>query len=309
MRTRALGSTGLQVTEVCIGASPLGGMPAAYGYDVPEGRALEAVEAVFASPFNFLDTSNEYSDGRSEQRIGDVVRRTGLPDGFVLATKIDPSPGADELPAERVHASFQESIERLGVTTVPVLYLHDPERFSFESLTEPGGAVEAMQELRSAGLVEHIGIAGREIDLLRRFLDTGAFEVVLNHNQYTLMDQSAEPLIAHAIGSGVAFVNAAPYAGGILAKGPSGQSRYFYQEADADTVARIERLQSLCARYDVDLAVAALQFSTRDPRIASTVVGISKPERVAQLLENIESSIPESLWDELATTLSESGDR
>jgi D-threo-aldose 1-dehydrogenase len=134
---------------------------------------------------------------------------------------------------------------------------------------------------------------------MRAFVDTGAFDVVLNHNRFTLMDQSAESLIDYALAAGVAFVNAAPYAGGILAKGPKLQPRYVYSQADPQTISRIEQLQAVCAKYEVELAAAALQFSTRDERISSTVVGISKPERVAQLLSYADTVIPDALWNEL----------
>jgi D-threo-aldose 1-dehydrogenase len=306
MKTNTLGNAGLRVSEVCIGASPLGGMPAAYGYDVPVESGHSAVEAVFESAFNFLDTSNEYSDGRSEQRIGDIIRMRGLPEGFILATKADPAPGETGFPGTRIRDSFRESLDRLGVDTVPVYYLHDPERFPIESIVAPGGAIDVMKELREEGLVQHLGIAGRDIDLLRRYIDTGAFEIVLNHNQYTLMDQTAESLIDHAVTAGVAFVNAAPYAGGILAKGPRSQIRYVYEEASASTIARVERLQEICAIHDAETATVALQFSTRNPLISSTVVGISKPERVAQLTAAIEAETTDALWNDIDAFIAES---
>src|SRR5579863_9660873 len=87
---RSLGSTGLHVTPICIGAAPLGNMPETFAYEVPEERALNTVRAFFAGPFNFLDTAASYGDGESERRIGIVLRETGgLPPGFVLATKAD----------------------------------------------------------------------------------------------------------------------------------------------------------------------------------------------------------------------------
>ena len=87
---RPLGSTGLQVTPICIGAAPLGSMPETFAYEVPEERALATVRAFFAGPFNFLDTAASYGDGESERRIGSVLGEMGgLPPGFVLATKAD----------------------------------------------------------------------------------------------------------------------------------------------------------------------------------------------------------------------------
>ena len=81
--------TGLMVPNLCFGASSLGDMPDTYGYGVSEAQAYDTVRAIFDGPVNFLDTSNNYGFGRSETRIGHVIReRGGLPDGFVLATKL-----------------------------------------------------------------------------------------------------------------------------------------------------------------------------------------------------------------------------
>src|SRR5438874_7592248 len=87
---RPLGSTGLQVTPICIGTAPLGSMPETFSYEVPEERAIATIRAFFAGPINFLDTAASYGDGESERRIGIVLHELGgLPSGFVLATKAD----------------------------------------------------------------------------------------------------------------------------------------------------------------------------------------------------------------------------
>src|SRR5258708_4157470 len=115
---------------------------------------------------------------------------------------------------------------------------------------------------------------------MMRLVETGAFAVVLSHNRYTLLNVAAGPLWDLASRRGVGAVNAAPFGGGILSKGPSANSTYAYRPASADLLARARRLEDLCARHRVPLAAAALQFSMRDPRIASTVVGMSRPGRL-----------------------------
>ena len=90
MDQHPIGETGLSVTRLSFGGSGLGNMPDTYGYEVSEARARATVEAIFDSPVNLLDTSNNYGFGRSEARIGEVIRdRGGLPEGFVLSTKLD----------------------------------------------------------------------------------------------------------------------------------------------------------------------------------------------------------------------------
>jgi D-threo-aldose 1-dehydrogenase len=301
---RLLGQTGISVSELCVGTSPLGGTPALYGYDVEAETAIATVEAAIGEPsITFLDTSNNYGAGRSERWIGEAIRRVGgLPEGFVVATKADPAPGARDFTGARVFESFAESLDRLGMERVPIFYLHDPEGFEFEDLTAPGGAVDAMQELKRQGRVDAIGVAGGDLDAMRRYVDTGAFDILLNHNRYTLLDRSADRLIDHALEAGLAYVNAAPYASGLLAKPPTDRPRYRYEEPGVEVVEKVRRLRDVCARYGVPLAAAALQFSTRDPRIASTVVGVSSPARVAELVQNAATVIPADLWAPLDET-------
>ena len=95
---------------------------------------------------------------------------------------------------------------------------------------------------------------------------------------------------------GLAAVNAAPYGGGILSKGPTASPTYAYRPASADLLARAQRLEELCAQFQVPLAAAALQFSMRDPRIASTVVGISRSGRLAHTIALAQHPIPNDFW-------------
>jgi D-threo-aldose 1-dehydrogenase len=300
MNLRTLGASGLRVTPLCIGTSPLAGMPQSYGYDVGEDRAVATVEAALRGPVNFLDTSNGYGEaGAGERRVGEAIRRAGgLPDGYVLATKVDPDPATEDFSGARVRASFAESLERLGVERVPLLHLHDPERISFAEATAAEGPLPALVALRAEGAVDFIGVAGGPVDEMRRYVDTGVFDVVLNHNRYTLLDRTAEVLYGEARARGMGVINAAPYGGGMLAKGPSAHSRYAYREDDA-MAARATAMQAACERHGVPLAAAALQFSLRSELVDSTVVGVSSPERVAQTIDFAGLEIPAGLWDEL----------
>ncbi|MBF5082176.1 aldo/keto reductase [Quadrisphaera sp. INWT6] len=300
MDKRDLGTTGLQVTPLCVGTSPLGNFPSQYGYEVGEDQAVETVLSVLGGPLNFMDTSNNYGDGESERRIGKALAEAGgPPPGFVLATKVDPAPGSEDFSGERVRASVQESLERLGLDRLQLVHLHDPERISFEQATAPDGAVQALVDLQREGLIEHLGVAGGPIDLMLRYLELDVFAAVISHNRYTLVDSSAEPLIADAASRGVAFLNAAPYGGGMLVRGPQAVPNYCYQPASAQVIARVEAMQQACQRHEVPLAAAALQFSLRDERVASTIVGMSTPQRVAQTTALAEHPIPEELWSQL----------
>ena len=107
---------------------------------------------------------------------------------------------------------------------------------------------------------------------------------------------------------GIAVLNAAPYAGGVLAKGSSEYPRYVYQEASDAALDPIRRIEAICARYGVPPGAAALQFSMRDPRVTSTICGVTRPERVKQTLEWARFPIPEAMWEELKAAPSSTDD-
>ena len=297
---RPLGRTGFQVSPVCVGGGPLGSMPENFGYEVPAEQAIRTVRQVLTGPINFLDTAAGYSDGESERRIGAALAEAGgLPDGFVLATKVDRDGATGDFSGAQVRRSAEESLQRLGVDRLQLLYLHDPEHISFEDGMAPGGPVEALLGLQQEGMIEHLGVAGGPVELMARYLGTGAFEVLITHNRWTLVDRSADGLLDEAVALGVGVVNGAPFGGGILAKGSQANRNYCYSPADGEVLRRVREMEAACAEHGVPLAAAALQFSTRDRRVTSTIVGISRPERVDETVRLAGWDIPRQLWDRL----------
>lgn len=294
---RPLGNTGLTVSALALGASPLGNTTGRDG----EEAAVELISRVLDSPIRVIDTANGYGDGESERRIAAAVRaRGGLPADVLVATKVDPRNG--DYSGERVRESVRESKERLGVSSLPLVYLHDPEVADFGDLTAPGGAVETLIRLRDQGDVGCIGLAGGPVPLMRRYLALDVFDVLLVHNRWTLVDRSATPLLAEAWERGVATVNAAVYGGGILAE-PARFDTYCYRPANAAVLSAIQRLDLLCGRWGTRLRTAALQFSLRDPRFATTVVGLSRPERLEGVLADAAAELPEAFWQEAESML------
>ncbi|HLI05706.1 MAG TPA: aldo/keto reductase [Ktedonobacteraceae bacterium] len=297
-----LGATGLRVTPICIGTAPLGNMPETFDYEVPEERALATIRAFFASPLNFLDTAASYGDGESERRIGIVLREMGgLPPGFVLATKADRDLRTGVFTGSQMRRSVERSLRLLGLQHLQLVYLHDPEHISFEEAMQPGGPVEVLLQCKEEGLIEHVGVAGGPIDLMIRFVETGHFEVALSHNRYTLLNREAEPLWQLCASRGIAAVNAAPYGSGILAKGANAYPRYMYNAASPVLLEKARQMQAACQRHSVPLAAAALQFSLRDSHIASTIVGLTRPERLEETVRLAQYPVPDELWAELNT--------
>jgi D-threo-aldose 1-dehydrogenase len=298
---RSLGTTELQVSPLCIGCAPLGDMPETFAYSVKEEQALTTMRAIFAGPINFVDTAASYGDGESERRLGIVLREVGgLPPGFVLASKADRDLHTGEFSGEQMRRSVERSLRLLGLKQLQLLYLHDPEHISFEQAMAPGGPVAVLQRCREEGLIAHLGVAGGPIDLMKRFVETDLFEVAISHNRYTLLNTEADSFWDVCQQHRVAAVNAAPYGSGILAKGPSAYPRYMYGNAPQELLERAHKLEEICNRYHVPLAAAALQFSLRDPRITSTIVGMTHPERLNQTITLAHYPLPTELWTELA---------
>ena len=287
------------VPPISVGCAPLGDMPDTFDYSVPPEIAQATVRAALASPLNWLDTAASYGDGESERRIGKVLRELGsLPDGAFLDTKVGASPDGD-YSAETVKRRFARSQELLGMEQLEMVFLHDPEKVSYEEITAPDGPLAVLQGYREEGLIRHLGVAGGPIDLMIRYVETGIFDAVITHNRYTLLDQSADPLLDLCHAREIPILNAAPYGSGMLAKGPSLYPRYAYSRATEDMLDRARQLEAICSHHNVPLAAVALQFSMRDPRITATIVGLSRPERIEQTIDLATVTIPDSCWDEV----------
>jgi D-threo-aldose 1-dehydrogenase len=296
-----LGGTDLSVSKICFGASGLGDMPDTYGYGVDEARAKATVAAIFDGPTNFIDTSRIYGFGRSETRIGAAIReRGGLPKGFVISTKLDRDPDSGRFDASQARRSLEQSLEALGVDRIDLLHLHDPEHAaSFDEISRPGGAIEELFRIKEEGLARAVGLAAGSVDVMTPLLQSFDFDALITHNRFTLVNRNAEAMMDFAHAKGVAILNAAPYAGGVLAKGSGAYARYVYQEASSEVLEPIRRIEAICATHGVAPGAVALQFSMRDPRVTSTVCGVSKPERVSETLEWARFPIPDAVWEEL----------
>jgi D-threo-aldose 1-dehydrogenase len=298
-----LGRTDLLVTPICFGTSGLGDMPDTYGYGVDAERAVATVRAIFDGPASFIDTARIYGMGRSEERIGAVIReRGGLPPGFVLSTKLDRDPETNVFDAAQARRSLEQSLAALGLERIDLLHLHDPEHArSFEEATGRNGALGELFRIKEEGLAKAVGLAAGPATMMMPLLGDWDFDALITHNRFTLANRNAEPMLDLAKSRGIAVLNAAPFAGGVLAKGSNAYRRYVYQEASDAMLEPIRRIEAICARHGVPPGAAALQFSMRDPRITSTICGVSKPERVKETLDWARFPIPDAMWEELKT--------
>lgn len=285
-RGQALAAT---LEKLTVGTSPLGKRP-------ERGELL--ADAMLASPYRQLDTANNYAVGESEKLLGAAIRRAGgLPAGKVIFSKADEDPTTSRFDGDRVRRSLDESLTRLGLDSLPLYHFHDPYNVTVAEAFAPGGAIEALVRLRDEGVVGAIGIAAGRRALMEEYVATDAFDAVLNHNRWTLVDRSADTLWNLATERRMAVFNAAPFGGGILAGSTTRGPKYAYAEASPDLLAFIERMQGLAAEYDIELAAAALQFSMAEPRIHSTVVGMSSIARLEALPRLASAAIPTEFWE------------
>ncbi|MCG6884845.1 MAG: aldo/keto reductase [Silicimonas sp.] len=293
--------TGVSVTPLCFGTSGLGDMPDTYGYEVSEARARETLDAIFESEVNFIDTSNNYGFGRSEARVGDAIRaRGGLPNGFVISTKLDRDMETQRLDADRARRSLEESLTRLGVDKVGILHLHDPEHVAdVAEITRDGGAMDELFKMKEEGLADAVGLAMGKNDLMMELVQKWPFDTIISHNRWTILNRSASDIFDYARAQGIAVFNAAPYAGGVLAKGADVMPRISYSPADASALEPVRQIETICAEHGIAPGAVALQFSMRTDGIASTICGVSKPERVTQTLEWASVEIPAAVWSAL----------
>lgn len=301
MKTTRLRDTDVAITPLAFGTSGLGDMPETYGYSVDVERAHATIRAIFDSPVNILDSSRNYGFGRAEERIGDVIReRGGLPEGFVISTKLDRDMDTLGFDADRARRSLDESLSALSVDRVQLLHLHDPEHVrDLTEVTGPGGAIAELFRMKEEGLADAVGLAMGRTDMMLPILRDWPFDAIINHNRYTLINRNADEVFDYAHGQGMGIINAAPFASGVLAKGTAQSRLIAYGEASDEELEPVRRIEAICAKHDVPIAAMALQFSMRDARICSTLLGVTKPERVAQTLQLAEVAIPEAAWEEV----------
>lgn len=291
-RTAPLGRTGLEVTPLTLGTSNLG-----RGEDSPDKRDTLA-RVLGAAEVGVVDTSNEYGD--SERRVGAALAAAGpAAAGTLVATKVDPVPGSGDYSGDRVRASVRESQERLGLDHLPLVHLHDPERLDFDDALAAEGPVRTLLDLQDAGVVGAVGVAGGPAAMMERYVRTGLFSAAVTHNRWTLLDRSAEGLLDACAELDVGLFNAAPFGGGFLAGRPARDGRYAYRPVVPAVLQAAEAMAERCDRHGVPLAAAALQWSLREPRVRSTIVGASSPAHLEAVLTQASLPVPEELWAEL----------
>jgi D-threo-aldose 1-dehydrogenase len=318
-----LGRSGLSVTRLGFGAASIGGV-----FDeVGEADGLATIERAWELGVRYFDVAPLYGYGTGERRIGlSLVGRDR--DDFVVSTKVgklvrrvnEVDPGADvdrdafgdrrdadptqdsgfrvvfDYSRDGILRSIDESLVRLGLDRLDILYLHDPDDHWEAAI---GQAYPTLHRLREEGVVGAIGAGMNQSAMLTRFAREGDFDVFLVAGRYTLLDQDAlAELLPTCLERNVAVVVGGVMNSGILAA-PAQAGRFNYKPPPAEIVERARRLAAVCEHHDVPLKAAAIQFPLAHPAVASVVAGVGRVDHLEEYPVFMREAIPAALWAEL----------
>jgi D-threo-aldose 1-dehydrogenase len=317
LERRSLGRTALEVTVFGLGCGTLGGHRVA----VTREEAENIVRAAWAAGVRYIDTAPLYGFGQAERCVGDAMRSVQR-DEWVLSTKVGRllRPRTKALPGEAqrhpmpfdvafdysydgiMHA-FEDSLQRLGLARIDILYVHDIGARQHGRETHPEilrtfreDGYRAVEELRRSGVVRAIGIGVNEQEVLLDATEWGAWDVFILAGRYTLLEQAPiEDLLPKCLRAGISVVIGSPFNTGILA----GRDTWNYAPAPPEIVARVNAIRAVCEQHGVPLAAAALQFPLAHPAVAAIISG---PRSVAELEVNLgllAHPIPLALWADL----------
>lgn len=313
-----MSSSDLTVPRLGYGAANVGNL----FRELSDEAAWEVLEAAWDSGIRYFDTAPHYGLGLSERRLGAFLR-TKPRDEFVLSTKVGrllrPNPDHDggldtandffvpddlqrvwDFSADGIRTSVSESLERLGLDRIDLLYLHDPERHDLDlAIAE---ALPALEDLRDTGVVSAVGIGSMTSDALSRSVREADLDIIMIAGRYTLLEQPAAVDVLPACHErGTRIVAASVFNSGLLAKPePSRDGRYEYGGVPDQLWDRLQRIVAVCRNHDVLLPAAAVQFPLQETATASVVVGSSRAEQIRQNAELAAAVIPRAFWSELA---------
>ena len=316
MSGRALGRSGIEVGPYAFGVAPVANL----GHEVAEEEAATALEAAWSAGVRYFDTAPHYGLGLGERRLGAFLA-TKPRDEFVLSSKVGrvlvdnplgvrPDDGGFDVrsplvrrldySADGVRRSLDDSLERMGLDRIDVVFVHDPEEFYRESMEE---AFPALDELRREGVIASYGAGMNQSAMLTNFVLNTDLDVVMCAGRYTLLEQGAlDDLLPAASARGVSVIAAAVFNSGLLARDrPAPGATYDYAPASDAMLARVVAIADVCEANGVSLPAAALQFALGHPAVATVCTGARSAAQVRRNARLFDLPIPDSLWADLAS--------
>ncbi|TVU50275.1 hypothetical protein EJB05_01641 [Eragrostis curvula] len=302
MELRELGRTGLRVSAVGYGASPLGHV---FG-DVPRDVARAAVRHALDLGVNFFDTSPYYGGTVSESVLGDCLRHAAVPrDSFVVATKCGRYKEGFDFSADRVTRSIDESLARLCLDYVDILHCHDIEFTNLDQIVNE--TIPALQKIKESGKARFIGITGLPLNIYTYVLDRvppGSVDVILSYCHFGINDTALVDLLPYLKSKGVGVISASPLAMGLLTdNGPPE-----WHPAPEELKSACRKAADHCKEKGKSITKLAMQYSLMNNEISSVLVGMNSVEQVeenvAAATELSTSGIDEELLREVEAILS-----
>ena len=306
--------SGLQIPEFGIGTSPFGGLFAS----VSESAVADVISTSMEMGLNYFDTAPHYGMGSAEVRLGRNINH--LPrSSFVVSTKVGrlivPSEKADDpgwenstaaverifdFSAAGIERSLLESLERLKMESVEMVFIHDPDGAADQAISE---AYPVLERLRAEGIVKTIGIGITSNEIPTRFINETDIDVVLIALKYTLLDQSAATeLLPTALKKGVSVIAGGVFNSGILTN-PKAGATFNYEPASPEVLARAQKIEEFFVDRGVSLAQAALQFPMQHPAISAILVGCRSADEVTTNVALYNKEIDSHIWSEFDTFL------
>jgi D-threo-aldose 1-dehydrogenase len=286
--------------------------------EVSDEDARATVDGAWSAGVRYFDTAPHYGLGLSERRLGAALAERPRGD-YVVSTKVgralDPVEvvvGLDDdgfvVPAthrrrfdfsrDGIRRSLSESLERLRLDRVDIVYLHDPDDHWEEVLST---GYPALAELRAEGVVAAIGAGMNQSAMLAELVRHTDVDVLMLAGRYTLLEQdSLDDLLPLCEARGVRIVAAGVFNSGLLARArPAVESRYDYGDAPPEIVRRARAVAALCDRHGTTLPAAAIAFPLAHPAVVSVCVGARSAEQIERNASLYRESIAPDLWLEL----------
>src|ERR1700683_4196639 len=287
MQYSLLGKTELNVSRLSFGASALGGV----FHPVDEGEAIAAVHAALDLGINYFDVAPAYGGTKSETVLGKALK--GIPrNRYFLSTKVgkytDPNAyGNDTLDYSRgrIRASLDESAARLGTQYFDIIHIHDIEyqnRKHTEWALREG--YESVQELKREGRIGGVSFGIYPMDLWTRIFTSLDIDAALVHNHYCLNDTQLLDLLPIARQQRIGLINGSPFASGLLTdRGPAD-----WHPAGPDARALFRQAAEFCRAQGTSIGRLALQYSSQNPEIPTTLFSTANPETVRRNVADFE---------------------
>jgi D-threo-aldose 1-dehydrogenase len=311
---RPFGRGGLSVGPYGFGVAPLANL----GREVDEDVAMAALDAAWEAGVRYFDTAPHYGLGLGERRLG-VFLATKPRDEFILSTKVgrllvDGLDGTRldtegfavsstltrrrDYSADGVRRSLDESLDRMGLDRIDVVFVHDPDEYHTEALD---GALPALDAMRRDGTIVSFGAGMNQTAALADFIRNSDLDIVMCANRYTLLEQTAlDDLLPTAFERGVSVVAAAVFNSGLLARDrPTADHTYDYAAAPASLIERATAIADVCESHGVSLPAAATQFALGHPAVATVCTGARSTEQVRRNAGLFDLVIPTGLWSDL----------